>query len=100
MADKKNELHSYLLVGAENDLQNHVGHMVEIKGKAADCEDGKVKVKTKTNIDREHADDIKTESKSELKGDLIGLPCSASRTSRWSGRAVPERAGGWRLAVK
>ena len=74
VADKKNELHSYLLVGAENDLQNHVGHMVEIKGKAADREDGKVKVKTKTNIDREHADDIKTESKSELKGDLIGLP--------------------------
>ena len=60
--------------GEEGDLQSHVGHMVEIKGKAADHEDGKVKVKTKTKVDREHADDVKTESKSELKGDLIGLP--------------------------
>jgi hypothetical protein len=74
VADKKNEMHSYLLVGGEDELQNHVGHMVEVKGKAADREDGKVKVKSKTKIDREHADDIKTESKSELKGDLIGLP--------------------------
>jgi hypothetical protein len=74
VADKRNELHSYLLVGEDGDLQNHVGHMVEVKGKAADRDDGKVKVKTKTKIDREHADDIKTESKSELKGDLIGLP--------------------------
>jgi len=74
VADKKNELHSYLLVGEEGDLKDHVGHMVEIKGKAADREDGKVKVQTKTKVDREHADDIKTESKSELKGDLIGLP--------------------------
>ena len=74
VADKKNELHSYLLVGEEGELKDHVGHMVEIKGKAADREDGKVKVETKTKVDREHADDIKTESKSELKGDLIGLP--------------------------
>jgi hypothetical protein len=75
VADKKNELHSYLLVGGDNgDLQSHVGHMVEIKGKAADHEDGKVKVKTKTTVDREDADDVNTESKSELKGDLIGLP--------------------------
>ena len=74
VADKKSELHSYLLVGEEGDLKDHVGHMVEIKGKAADREDGKVKVETKTKIDREHADDVKTESKSEVKGDLIGLP--------------------------
>ena len=58
VADKKNELHSYLLVGGDDDdLQNHVGHMVEVKGKAADREDGKVKVKTKTKVDREHADE-------------------------------------------
>jgi hypothetical protein len=74
VADKRNELHSYLLVGTDNDLESHVGHMVEVKGKAADREDGKVKVQTKTKVEREHADDVKTESKSELKGDLIGLP--------------------------
>jgi len=74
VADKRNELHSYLLVGADNDLEGHVGHMVEVKGKAADREDGKVKVETKTKVEREHADDSKSESKSELKGDLIGLP--------------------------
>jgi hypothetical protein len=68
-------MHSYLLVGGDDgDLQSHVGQMVEIKGKAADHEDGKVKVKTKTNVEREDADDVNTESKSELKGDLIGLP--------------------------
>ncbi len=75
VADKKNELHSYLLVGGDaDDLQSHVGHMVEVKGKAADSDDGKVKVNTKTKVERENADDVKTESKSELKGDLIGLP--------------------------
>jgi hypothetical protein len=75
VADKKNELHSYLLVGGDDgDLQKHVGHMVEVKGKAADREDGKVRVKTKTRVDRDDADDVNTESKSELKGDLIGLP--------------------------
>jgi hypothetical protein len=74
VADKKDELHSYLLVGEDDDLENHVGHLVEVKGKAADRDDGKVKVKTKTKVDRENADDVTTERKSELKGDLIGLP--------------------------
>jgi hypothetical protein len=75
VADKKNELHSYLLVGGDDgDLEKHVGHMVEVKGKAADREDGKLKVTTKTKVDRDDADDVNTESKSELKGDLIGLP--------------------------
>jgi hypothetical protein len=66
--------HSYLLVGERDDLQKYVGQLIEVKGKAADAEDGKVKVKTKTTVDRENAPDRKSESTSEMKGDLAGLP--------------------------
>jgi len=74
VTDKQGEKHSYLLVGDTGDLDDHVGHLVEIKGKAADAGDGKVKVKTKTKIDREDAPDTKSESTSELRGSLDGLP--------------------------
>ena len=74
VADATGKRHSYLLVGKDGELERHVGHMVEVKGKAADREDGKVKVKTKTKVDREDADDLKNESEAEVKGDLIGLP--------------------------
>ena len=74
VADATGRRHSYLLVGKDGDLERHVGHLVEVKGKAADREDGKVKVKTKTKVEREDADDLKKESEAEVKGDLIGLP--------------------------
>ena len=74
VADTAGKRHSYLLVGKDGELDRHVGHMVEVKGKAADREDGKVKVKTKTEVDREDADDLEHESEAEVKGDLIGLP--------------------------
>jgi hypothetical protein len=70
VADKEGRLGAYVLVGENDDVAKHVGQLVEIKGKAANQDEGKVKVKTKTEIDREHADDSKTESTSELKGDL------------------------------
>jgi hypothetical protein len=74
VADKFSERHSYLLVGDTGDLEDHVGHLVEIKGKAADREHGKVKIQSKTKVDRDDAPDRKTESTSEMKGDLVTLP--------------------------
>jgi hypothetical protein len=64
----------YLLVGESNELSKHVGHMVEIKGKAVDKDDGKLQVTTKTKVDVDNADDRETRTKSEVSGDLAGLP--------------------------
>jgi uncharacterized protein YqgV (UPF0045/DUF77 family) len=61
-----NVSHSYMLVGKSDDIAKHVGHRVEITGKAADRGDGKVKVETKTKAPG--APEQKAESKSE--GDL------------------------------
>ncbi len=64
---------SYILVG--DDLGAHVGHFIEIKGKASNIgDDGKVEVKTKTKIERDDADDKKTETKTTMEGDLAGVP--------------------------
>jgi hypothetical protein len=71
---KGTEVHNYYLVGDTGALKNHVGHMVEVKGKAADRGDAKVVVDTKTKVEREHADDTKTKGKTEVKGDLNGSP--------------------------
>jgi len=67
-------VHNYYLVGDTGGLKNHVGHMVEIKGKAVDRGDGKLVVETKTKVEREHADDSKSKGKTEVKGDLNGAP--------------------------
>ena len=65
---------SYILTGKDN-LDEHVGHLVEIKGKATNIgDDSKVEVKTKTKVEREDADDKTTETKSTMEGDLKGLP--------------------------
>ena len=64
---------SYILVG--DDLDAHIGHFIEIKGKASNIgDDGKVEVKTKTKIERDDADDKKTETKTTMEGDLAGVP--------------------------
>jgi hypothetical protein len=65
----------YLLVGKDDEMEDRVGHLVEIKGKAADVgNDSKVEVKTKTKVERENADDKETESKTQMEGDLAGVP--------------------------
>ena len=74
VADKVGERHSYLLVGETAALGDHIGHMVEIKGKATDDGEGKVKVKTKTKVEREDAPDTRSESTSEIKGGMPGWP--------------------------
>jgi hypothetical protein len=64
---------SYILVG--DDLDTHVGHFIEIKGKASNIgDDAKVEVKTKTKVERDDADDKKTETKTTMEGDLAGVP--------------------------
>jgi hypothetical protein len=58
----------YALV-TDDDLSKHVGHRVEVKGKAADRGDGKVKIESTagTSGDKESA-------KTEIKGnDMAGL---------------------------
>jgi hypothetical protein len=71
-AKKGGAVHNYYLVGDTDSLKNHVGHMVEIKGKAADRGDGKLLVETKTKVERENAEDSKSKGKTEVKGDLNG----------------------------
>jgi hypothetical protein len=64
---------SYILVG--DDLDTHVGHFIEIKGKASNIgDDAKVEVKTKTKVERDDADDKTTETKTTMEGDLAGVP--------------------------
>jgi hypothetical protein len=74
MMDKTKEVHNYYLVGDTNGLKNHVGHMVQIKGKVADRGDAKLVVESKTKVEREHAEDSKSKGKTEIKGDLNGAP--------------------------
>jgi len=57
--------HSYVLVGAD-DLSKHVGHRVEITGKAADRGNGKVKIET----ERKGEDGREVKTKSESDGNL------------------------------
>ena len=58
----------YALV-TDDDLSKHVGHRVEVKGKAADHGDGKVKVESTVD----NGDD-KTKTKAEVKGnDMAGM---------------------------
>ena len=65
---------SYILV-SDDDLDDHVGHLVEIKGKATNLgDDGEVEVKTKTKIERDDADDKETTSRTKIEGDLEGIP--------------------------
>ena len=59
----------YALVGEDSALSNHVGHLVEIRGKATDVgDDGKVDVTTKTKVEREHGDDSHTKTKTRIEG--------------------------------
>lgn len=65
---------SYILVG-DVDLDSHIGHMIEVKGKASNAsDDAKVEVKTKTEVERDDADDKQTKTKTTVEGDLAGVP--------------------------
>ena len=65
---------SYLLVG-DDDLDAHLGHLIEVKGKASNLgDDASVEVRTKTKVERDDADDKKTESTTRIEGDLAAVP--------------------------
>ena len=74
VANKDGAMGSYILAGDDDDLKDHVGHRVEISGKAADKGKGKVTVETRTERRDIDGDKSKTTSKAEVKGDLKGLP--------------------------
>ena len=73
-ANKDGALGSYLLASDDDDLKDHIGHRVEITGKAADQGKGKIKVETKNELQQAGGDTSKTTSTAEVKGDLKGLP--------------------------
>lgn len=53
----------------DDDLAKHVGHRVELKGKAADKGDGKVKIESTVKS----GDGDKAKAKTEMKGDMAGM---------------------------
>jgi hypothetical protein len=85
-ANKDGVVSGYILARLDDkddeldDLKDHVGHRVEIKGRAADRGDGKIRVKT---------DSGKTESQSEVKGDLSGLPYLGVKSVRMIASVCP-----------
>jgi len=86
-AGKDGAIGSYILarLGSSDDdeldgLKDHVGHRMEIKGKAADKGDGRLKIETENK---------RTESRSEVKGDLDGMPFLGVKSSRMLATVCP-----------
>jgi hypothetical protein len=71
VADKSGALHRYILVSDSDDFSKHIGHRVQIEGKAADRGHGEVEVKSETKMDGVDKD---TRSKTEVSGDLASMP--------------------------
>lgn len=91
-AGKNGPLGSYVLVaeGGEKDaLGDHVGHRVEIKGKAADRGDGEVTIKTQSEVRSGDGDKKKRESTTRVKGDLDGLPLLGVKSVRMLATVCP-----------
>ncbi len=57
----------YILV-TNKDLAKHVGHRMEVRGKATDRGDGKMTIESKVGTGGD-----KSETKTELKGDMPGM---------------------------
>jgi hypothetical protein len=91
-AGKDGALGSYILVAEgddRGDLVKHVGHRVEIKGKAVDKGDGKLTIKTEREIKTGDGDKKKTESTTKVKGDLDGLPFLGVKSVRMLATVCP-----------
>lgn len=75
-AGKDGVVGTYTLVPKDDDddLAELVGHRVEVEGKAADKGSGRVTIETKSEVERRGGDTRKRESKTEIEGDLQGLP--------------------------
>jgi len=89
-ADKSGRVHSYMLVSDDVDLSKHVGHRVEIKGKATDRGgDAKIKTESEMKTKVESGDAKEVHGKSELKGDLSGLPFLGVKDVKMIAAACP-----------
>ena len=83
---KEGVVGSYFLArldGSDNELnglKDHVGHRMEVKGKAADRGEGKLRVETENR---------RTETKAEVKGDLGGLPFLGVKSVRMLASVCP-----------
>ncbi len=92
VAGKDGVLLDYLLVPGEEDdldLDDRIGHRVEIKGKAADKGDGKVKIETRSEVGTSGGDTRKRQSKTEVEGDLQGLPYLGVKSIRTLATVCP-----------
>jgi hypothetical protein len=89
VADKNGALHSYMLVSEDVDLAKHVGHRVQISGRAADQGDATIKSETKTKTKVETGDGKETHHKSEVRGDLAGVPFLGVKSVKMIAAACP-----------
>jgi hypothetical protein len=89
VAGKDGARGSYVLASNDDDLDKHLGHRVEISGKAADQGKGKISVETKNEVKTADGDKKKSESKSEVKGDLAGLPFLGVKSLRMIASVCP-----------
>jgi len=70
VTDKGGALHRYNLVSDTEDFSMVIGHRVQIEGKVADREHGKVEIKSETKIDGPGKD---TSSEAEGSGPFLGV---------------------------
>jgi hypothetical protein len=91
-AGKNGAIGSYVLVAngdERDDLSKHVGHRVEIKGKAVDHGNGEMTVKTETELQTSGGDKKKRESTTKVKGALDGLPFLGVKSVRMIATVCP-----------
>jgi hypothetical protein len=92
VAGKDGALGSYVLVAKDDkrkDLEKHVGHRVEIQGKAADQGDGKLTMKNEAKVRTTEGDTKKRESTTKVEGDLKGLPFLGVKSVRMLATVCP-----------
>jgi hypothetical protein len=70
VADTSGALHRYTLVSDSDDFSAVIGHRVQIEGKVADREHGKVEIKSETKVDGTGKG---TSSKAEGSGPYLGV---------------------------
>ena len=78
----------YVLTG-KHDVAKHVGHRVEISGKATDLGDAKVRTESKTKFEGEHGNTQETHAETEQKGDLTGLPLLGVKSVKMLAKSCP-----------
>ena len=93
-AGKDGAVGTYLLATSNDeddldDLEKHVGHRLEVSGKAADQGNGRIKVESRNEMRKADGGKAKTESTAEVKGDLKGLPYLGIKSFRMIATVCP-----------